>query len=260
MTPSSLEEQVRTRLRTSVTVEARGRDDYRVVLPFTFPDGDALKIILKRASSGAWELTDEGHTQMFLSYYDLDLTTQHRQDVIHSTLLSHSMSDRDGRFVMADIPDGEEAGAIFTFAQGLLKLGDLSMWTREREKERFIGLFRAAVAEGVRGREYEFDYYDPEHDPKKLYMIDSRVTMKNHKPLYLFGVNSDEKANKSLVTIYFYLKRSPTIPAFVFFSETTAVGKKTRDRVDDAADKTLSSLDLVSSNLDGVIKKYEVAA
>lgn len=238
-TVSSLEEQVARRLKTAISIEARGLNDYRVHLPFTFPDGDELKIILKKNSS-SWELTDEGHTLMFLSYYDLDISSGFREATISSILKSHFISDNEGRFVMSDIHDGDEAGAIFTFAQGLLKIGDLSMWKREQARANFMKEFQSAIIAGVKGRSVVFDYNDPKYDLEKLYTVDSMVTLRSSRPLYIFGVNSDEKANKSMVNIYHLSQYTPNIPMCVIFSSQSAVSNRTRSRVDDAADKTLS--------------------
>lgn len=259
MALTSLEEQVRNRLQTAVSIEARGLNDYRVHLPFTFPDGDELKMILKKESSGRWELSDEGHTLMFLSYYDLDLTAKSRESIIDSVLKSHFMKDNNGRFVMQDIANGDEAGAIFTFAQGLLKIGDLSMWKRKKSQAEFLKNFRAAIEDGVCGRETTFDYYDPVNDKDRLYPVDSAVTLHNKRPLYIFGVNSDTKADRSMVTMYHLQRFTPDIPMCVVFAAPDSVRSATRSRVDDAADKTLS-LNAVPERLDSFMKKYEVAS
>ncbi len=258
MTPEVLERKINEWMQASISVEARGLDDYRVHLPFTFPDGDELKMVFKRGDNG-WELTDEGHTLMFLSYYDLGISQARRVDLTNKILRAHSMQDRNGRFVMSEISDVEAADAVFTFAQALLTIGDLSMWEKEKAKLRFKSDFRSAVLAGVRGRKTEFDYVNKEHDHDRLYVVDSMVTLRNDRPLYIFGVNSDEKANRSMVSIYHFQKYTREIPMCVVFSADDAVSNTTRSRVNDAADKTLSSLDMVPERLDSLICEHEVA-
>ena len=125
-----LEHDIIGQLRSSVSIEPRGLNDYRIALPFTYPDGDCIKIILKR-NADSWELTDEGHTSMFLSYYNINLARAAQSSFLETVLTSHYMEDNDGRFVMHGIANGDIAGAVFTFAQGLLRISDLSLWHRE---------------------------------------------------------------------------------------------------------------------------------
>ncbi|RKJ78822.1 MULTISPECIES: DUF1828 domain-containing protein [unclassified Pyramidobacter] len=252
-----LEEDLRDRLKTAVTLEKRGLSDYQVLLPFTFPDGDALKIILKNDSDGSWELTDEGHTLMFLSYYDIDVESKGRREFADKVLRSHSIEDRRGRLVMPSIPEDELAPAVFTYAQGLLKIGDLSMWKKERKAREFVQKFRDAVSLATGKRETVFDYFDRENDPRGVYLVDSLVTLTNRRGLYIYGINSEDRANRAAISIYHYEKLAPSTLSCVIYGAD--LGMKTRCRVDDAADKTLSSLEVVPERLEQYMKKLEAA-
>ena len=166
-----LEHDIIGRLRSSVSIEPRGLNDYRIALPFTYPDGDCIKIILKR-NADSWELTDEGHTSMFLSYYNINLARAAQSSFLETVLTSHCMEDNDGRFIMHGIANGDIAGAVFTFTQGLLRISDLSLWHREVSKRNFKEDFRQAVISGVKGRDIVFDNYDMAHDTQRAYPID----------------------------------------------------------------------------------------
>ena len=252
-----LEHDIIGRLRSSVSIEPRGLNDYRIALPFTYPDGDCIKIILKR-NADSWELTDEGHTSMFLSYYNINLARAAQSSFLETVLTSHYIEDNDGRFVMHGIANGDIAGAVLTFAQGLLRISDLSLWNREVSKRNFKEDFRQAVTSGVKGREIVFDYYDKAHDTQRAYPIDSMVMLRNRRQLYIFGVNSDEKAHRAMVSIYYLREYTPYIPTCIIYAGETNVGGVTRSKVNDVADKTLSSLE-AAPLLETFIAKYEIA-
>ena len=159
-------------LNTQIEIESRGIDTYQVHTSFILGDGDELKIILKRKGD-AWRLTDEGHTLMYLSYHDIGIDGVTRTAVMDKILTSHFMKDEDGRFVIDGIKTpGDIVDSIFTFSQGLLKIGDMSMWKIERAKSKFAEDFKASVVEGVKGRPLIFSYQNEEYDSEGLYIID----------------------------------------------------------------------------------------
>ncbi len=113
----SLGRQARNR---SVTVEAAGRERYRVFTPFHFNDGDHLVMVLRR-ENGHWLLSDEGHTYMHLTY-EMDEKSLHqgtRQAIITNALSAFSVEDREGE-LRAVIPDERYGDTLFDFIQAIL--------------------------------------------------------------------------------------------------------------------------------------------
>ena len=142
MNVENIEKLAGESISEAVTLSRRGLNDYRVNLPFTFADGDNLKVILKQEANGKWLLTDEAHTFMYLSYHDMEIeNSTTKQKLLDNILQSHNMAERDGRLVMQDIEIADIGAAIFTFSQALLKVGDFSMWRRERIKSLFMENF-----------------------------------------------------------------------------------------------------------------------
>lgn len=255
----SLEARLQERMQTSVELEARGLNDYRVHLPFTFADGDELKIILKRTPDGSWDLTDEGNTLMFLSYYDLDLSAKNREAVISRVLKSHFMENRNGRFVMSDLTEEEATGAVFTFAQGLLAIGDLAMWKRERKARAFINDFKNVLSDCLTAYPVAFDYHDEVHDPDGNYIIDSLVTLSNSRAVHIYGVNSDLKAERATNNMYYFEKINDRTLMCAIYAPLSSISSKTKNRLGDIADKTLSSLEAAKDRLPTFVKKWEAA-
>lgn len=252
----TMEHAISDRLRTAVTLEKRGVDSFRVATPFHFADGDELKIILVRTPDGKWKITDEGHTLMYLSYYNFDVSTDTRASVMRSILDSHYMNDEDGRLTITAYSDEEAASAIFTFAQGLLKVSDMTMWKNERKKSLFTEEFKSSVTIGARGRRLVFDYNDEQADPQRLYPVDCAVTMKNGKIAHVYGAGSVEKARNTIIYMSYYEHIKIYVPNCVVLFEPMNYGK-TRQQLEDFADKILSSPKTAEERLDMFFRKYE---
>ncbi len=254
----TLEQRISESMGSQVEVRSRGIEEYRVSTPFLFNDGDELKIILKRSGSG-WTLTDEGHTMMYLSYHDIDVNGGHRSSVLARILSSHFMKDEDGCFVIDGIKTEDDiAKSVYTFSQGLMKIGDMAMWRKERAKSHFAEVFKSYVISGVRNRNVKFSYTDSEYDPKGLYVIDCCVYLRqSNRPVYLFNVPSSEKAEWTTATIYYFEKMHRLIPSCAMLLDH--VSEKARLRLEAAADKLISDPGNMSDRLDVFLSKYEAA-
>ncbi|MDR2175295.1 MAG: DUF1828 domain-containing protein [Synergistaceae bacterium] len=146
MFPEDLVTLLRDSLCAEVSVKSRGRDDYRVFVPFYFSDGDSPKIVLKKTGDDSFLLTDEGHTLMYLSYYDINIDNSlARRALLEKILSSHFMEDRDGRIVMSNIVSKDVAASVFTFTQGLLKIADMTLWKKDRLKSMLMENFRQSI-------------------------------------------------------------------------------------------------------------------
>lgn len=253
-----LQEEISRSLNAQIEIESRGIDAFQVFTPFVFGDGDELKIILKRTGD-TWRLTDEGHTLMYLSYHDIGIDGTTRAAVMERILKSHFMKDENGRFVLDNIKTPQDiVDAVFTFSQGLLKIGDMSMWKIERAKSRYAEDFKACVTDGVKGRSVKFAYQNEEYDPEGLYPIDCRVELKTGRPAYIFSATSTDKANWTAAAIYFFEKKQPYVPSCAVLQGK--ISGKPLLRLEDAADKVFQTPQNAAERLDTFLLKYENAA
>lgn len=253
-----LREEISRSLNAQIEIESRGIDAFQVNIPFVLSDGDELKIILKRTGD-TWKLTDEGHTLMYLSYHDIGVDSATRSVIMERILKSHFMKDENGRLVLEDIKTPQDiVDAIFTFSQGLLKIGDMSMWKIERAKSRYAEDFRSCVKEGVRGRSLTFSYQNEEYDPNCLYPIDCSVMLKTGRPAYIFSATSADKANWTAAAIYYFEKKKLYIPSCAILH--SKISGKPLLRLEDAADKVFQTPQNAAERLDTFLLKYENAA
>jgi len=72
MNTTNIEQDFQKKVCDEVRLLPEGLMRYIVEHPFAFDDGDHYIVILKNVA-GEWELSDEGHTIMHLSYEGLDL-------------------------------------------------------------------------------------------------------------------------------------------------------------------------------------------
>lgn len=258
-TLETLREKISNRLRTAVSLEPRGINSYRVNTPFYFADGDNLKIIINRTESGKWTVTDEGHTLMYLSYYNMDISAGTKADILSSILKSHYMSEDRGRLVLEVETEDDAADSIFTFAQGILKVSDMTMWKKERVRSMFYEYFREGVISGSKGRPLDFDFRDKEYDPNNLYIIDCLVTLKNGNRAHVYGANSLDRANKAIISMYHYEKSGLDVPNCMILTDEMDFGK-TKIMLEEVADKILSSPKSAVDRLDPFFRKFEIAA
>ena len=128
-TGSEITELFRSSVCSCVELEELGIDEYMVHTGFSYSDGDELHIVLN-TSGKKWVLTDEGHTMMWLSYEDHNMTAS-RNDLLSRIVSSNSVQMDDGR-IKAEF-DPETAGrALCSVIQAMLRVSDLRFLDAER--------------------------------------------------------------------------------------------------------------------------------
>ena len=77
-------------------------------------------------------MSDEGHTYIHLTYDidEKDLQKGNRQKIITNALSLFKVEDRDGELMLA-IRDDRYGDALYSFAQALMKITDISYLSRE---------------------------------------------------------------------------------------------------------------------------------
>ena len=132
MSIDTIEREFKAKVCEKVTIAPEGSERFRVFAPFMFDDGDHLSIVLKKDGNG-WILSDEGNTNMRLTF-DIDeqsLREGQRHAIIANALSLFNVEDRDGELVIR-VRDGMYGDALFSFAQAILKIADVSYLASER--------------------------------------------------------------------------------------------------------------------------------
>jgi hypothetical protein len=242
----------KSKISSSVDMIEEGIDRFRIFTPFGFDDGDSFSIVLKKVNN-TFLLTDEGNTYMHLSY-DLDLKSLEkgkRAKLLSDILEYHDIKEFNGAFVKKVDSIDSLGNAFFNYIQALSKITDSSYYLSEdRVKSTFYEDFKTFLKTQVDKERVKFDYTIPSYDKQGKYPIDCMV---NHMevPLFIFGINNDDKCRDVTINLYQYEKWGVKFNALTIFEDQESINRKVLARLSDVTDKQFSSL---SSNRERIVK------
>ena len=241
MTIAAIEHDFRKKVCAQVQLEPAGRSRYRVYTPFHFNDGDHLVVVLKQ-KNGHWELTDEGHTYMHLTY-ELDEKSLYqgtRQKIIANALDAFSIQDIEGE-LRTEIRDERYGDVLFDFVQGILRISDVTYLSRERVKSTFMEDFRTYISERVPEQRRTFDWHHPQYDPDGTYPVDCRINGMN-KPLFVFALPNDNKAQVATIALHQFERWELDFCSLSIFENQEEISRKVLARFSDVSEKQFSNL------------------
>lgn len=214
MTFENIEKDFIEKFSSRIRIVPDGKGRFRVFTPFRFDDGDHLAIVLKN-ESGQWVLSDEGHTYMHLTY-EIDEKKLHsgiRHKIISGALSMFEVKDRDGELILE--VQGEDYGiALYSFAQSLLRVGDVSYVSllREEHPERimleksaprqtFRNTVQGLLEKNVPKERLKPNWKHPK-DPAGTYKVDYRIKGVSKPPLLVHLLSSDNKMRDAAIALH----------------------------------------------------------
>jgi hypothetical protein len=241
MSVNAIERDFQRKVCRQISVESEGSDRFRVFTPFLFDDGDHLAIVLKRAGHD-WELTDEGHTYMHLTYdiAEQDLNRGSRQGLIAGALEAFRVQDRNGE-LFRPVLDDRYGDALYDFVQALLHVSDVTYLSRERVRSTFLEDFESLIRNTVPEGRLAFDWQDPDHDPEGNYQVDCRVNGAE-RPLFLYALPNDDRVRDATISLLQFERWDIPFRAVGIFENQEDVNRKVLARFSDVCDKQFSSL------------------
>ncbi|NLL94617.1 MAG: DUF1828 domain-containing protein [Thermoplasmatales archaeon] len=223
-------ETMKESIRTGVSFEARGIGTYLVHTGFTYPDGDELHIVL-REKNGEWVLTDDGHTMMWLSYEDFNLT-ETRSAALGRTLASNHAEMTDGR-IRIPLGDRDPGAVLKSFIQALLQTADLLYLDRQNVRGTFSedvkDLFRETFGEGCEfdkkisngGETYDVDVYVP-----------------GNLPILVFAVANQERCiNAAYAILALTVEKKEGFASLAIVDTSANIRAEDRNRIANRSDK-----------------------
>ena len=119
---------LREGIRSELEAEERTVNGFMIHTGFTYPDGDELHIIMSE-DEGGWRFSDEGHTMMWLSYEDFNLTDS-RRSMLDRTLKCNGVS-MDGGEMYIRFDADSACIALRSLIQAEIQAADLLYLDKE---------------------------------------------------------------------------------------------------------------------------------
>ena len=200
MSIKSIEQDFIDKVSAKVRVVPNGTDRFRVFTPFRFDDGDHITVVLKK-EQGGWVLSDEGHTYMHLTY-DIDerkLFSGTRERIISNALDTFNVRDRFGELILR-VQDDRFGDALYSFAQALVRMGDVLCLSKEYVQPTFMDDFQLLLKGIIPENRREFDWYDEEYDSSKRYTVDCRINGLP-EPIFVYALSNNDRIRDATIKI-----------------------------------------------------------
>lgn len=251
-------DSIKKAICSSVEIEERGIDRYVIHTDFTYPDGDELRIILKKQDSD-WILTDEGHTMMWLSYEDFNIKTDTRRDLLSRSLTYNHAKLEDGRIIIR-FKQNDVAGAVQSMIQALLQTADLLYMDQENVRSTFIEDLQAKLREHMVGSNVETNKVIKNKRGEEC-LIDIYVSSSNWKePLLVFAVASKDKCKDAAINMMSLASEDKMeFTSLVVIDPNAEIPETDRDRVISRADKAYIGLKDMDEGLPRFMLKHNFA-
>lgn len=239
MNTADIEQDFRKKVCDEVHLLPEGLMRYVIDHPFTFDDGDHYVAIL-RGVDGGWELSDEGHTIMHLSYEAIDLKKGGYKEIIDNTVSAFGLVNHEGELTLS-IPETRFGDALFSFIQALVKISDVKYLERERVRSLFMEEFKGFLTEKVPESSRKFEYHHPQLDPRRIYAVDCRLEART-KPLFVFGITNDSKCQTATNIIYWWEKQGEPFNVMAIYENQEEINNRIQARFSDVCGKQFSNL------------------
>ncbi len=221
---------------SSIELEELGPNEYLVHTGFTYADGDELHIVLKQNGPN-WTLTDEGHTIMWLTYTDFNLTSS-RKALLTRVLNQNNVSNEDGRLFVG-FPRDNVGPALYSLVQAIIQVADLTYLERQQVASTFLDDLKGSLRSSSLGNRCSFDK-QIELPSKDSFTADAYI--EGTRPIVIFGIYNTDRCRDALINILLLQKNQMNVVSVVVLDSHIAITSHDRSRLENNADRILSGI------------------
>ena len=203
-------------------------------------DGDSFTVLIQPLAAG-WRITDRGNTLMRLSYEnDLDAMLRGTRGRLLESFIGEAGATEEEGVISMEAPADKLADRLFTMAQVMGRISDLSLWNRTRTASTFLDDLKSQLERNVPKERIHEDYLIPGLDDAESYPVDFYIEAK--KPLYVFGANNREKARLVTLILTHLQLCQLDFESLVVLSQIEDVPRPDMKRLMNAANDLVSSV------------------
>jgi len=207
---------------------------YRIYVPFFHEDGDMLSIYLDMNSNSNMYLKDFGNTLMRVAY-TFDFESENKKRILNDIVKSYGGLLLDDEVCLGTKKENL-ATSVYNFSQLIAKVSNISILQRELVKSLFF--------------EYLDDYISAElgdYDITKSYKplpdktLEVDYVIKAERPIYMFGVNSDTKAAKTIISCFNFQRERIPFRSLIVHESFESLTAFNRSQIINTVDKQFDS-------------------
>ena len=240
--PNTIQTMLCERLCQDVTVVKRFDGALMVRTHFQFPDGDRYPIHLSALDSGAFRLSDRGHTLMHISYdHDVDSFMDGTRGMLMERIMAESGLQWDGGAFCFDTSPEKLSEAVFVFGQALTRIYDLTLLARSSVGSTFYDDLADALNALVDESQIHKDYQPPVPNAT-AYPVDYMIHGNNEKEVFLYGVPNRDKARLTTIMLSHFHRHELLFDSIIVFENQTEIPRLDLARLTDVSGDMVSSL------------------
>ena len=181
-------------------------------------------------------IRDFGNTLLRVSY-TFDFDTPKKREILQNLVKSNYGSLTDGELSIETTIDMLPS-AFFQFTQLVSKVSSMDILRREVVKSLFYENLDTFISSELKEFQIQKDYR-PTRDNELV--VDYYIPA--NKPLYLFGVNENTKASKTVISCLTFQKQRLSFRSLIIHENFNELSSFNRNQLTNAADKQYTSLE-----------------
>ncbi len=211
------------------------QNEYLVHTDKYFDDGDELHIVLKEDGKGGILLTDEGHTLMWLSYEDFNLTPI-RKSILDGIISQNRVNLDEGRITASSTSVEYVGEALSSMVQAIIQVADMRRLSYSNVMSTFLEDIKEAYKRSSLSDRCEFR---KKIEVKKGDYIEPDIFINGDAPVLVYGVNNSERAKETFINLLFVRDSGRNYRTIVVIGDDAEISKKDRDRLINAANRPI---------------------
>ena len=226
---------------TNIGAEEVSQNVFRIYAPFFHEDGDMLSIYLD-LSTDSMLIRDYGNTLMRVAY-TFDIESDNKRRILDDIVKSYNGLLIDDEIYM-NTSEADLAMKINHFSQLVAKTSNIGILQRELVKSLFFEYLNDFIESDLVEYEIVRDYA-PSSD--KSLVVD--YVIKARKPIYMFGVNSDSRASKTIISCLTFQRERIPFRSLVVHEKFDSLSNFNRRQIINAADKQFDSFESFATDV-----------